>query len=64
MSITDHPFDAALSVIDLVLHHLEDVFVAFLGMRDGAGGTVFEAVPVCKGAAALEKVERTPAKEA
>jgi hypothetical protein len=54
MSITDRPFDAALSVIDLVLHHLEDVFVAFLGMRDGAGGTVFEAVPVCKGAAALE----------
>jgi hypothetical protein len=64
MIITGHPFSTTLSVINLVLHHLEDVIVALLGMGNGAAGAVLEAVPEREGAAALEQIERTPAKEA
>jgi hypothetical protein len=64
MIITGNPFYTTLSVINLVLHHLEYIIVALLGMRNGAAGAVLETVSEGKVATALEQVERTPAEEA
>jgi len=61
--MTSHPFGRASSAVNFVLNNLEDIIVAFLGMRNDAAGTVLDAVLERERTAAFEQVERAPAEK-
>jgi len=51
-------------LIHLTGNYFEDILITFFGMGDGAGRTVFDAVPGHEITAAVDQVQRAPAKEA
>jgi hypothetical protein len=63
MNIRSHLFGKALSAVDLVLHHLENIIVAFLRMGNYAVRTVLDAIPERKRSIAFKEIERTPAEQ-
>jgi hypothetical protein len=51
-------------LINLAGNYFEYILIAFFSMGDGAGRTVFDAVPGHEITAAVDQVKRAPAKEA
>jgi hypothetical protein len=63
MSINGHPFVRTLFIINLLLNHLEDILITFLGMGDDATGTILDTILKRERTVAFEQIERTPAEQ-
>jgi hypothetical protein len=63
MITVGYPFDRSLSAVDFVLHHIENVLIAFLGMGNDAAGTVLDSVLKLERTVAFQQIERAPAEQ-
>ena len=50
--------------VDLAGNYFENILIALFGMGDRTGGTIFDAVRDSEMTAAVDEVQRAPAKEA